>query len=94
MLSILNRVDQILVLESKLYGRQLRRLSDGKVYNVEKILAEKWTLEGGEGWWIKLLIENNGSHGLIYWQNINCTEPYVRKACAQAQHQYEWLPGN
>lgn len=92
MSSMLSQVDQVVVLESTLYNHQIRRKADGKVYNIEKVIVEKWTLDHHEGWWIKLLIERDQSHGLIYWQNINCTEPLVRETCDKARDNYELIP--
>jgi len=90
--SLLDKVNQIVILDSVFYSKRLRNKETGKVYNIDRVLAEKWTLDGGSGWWIKLLIENNDSHGLIYWQNINCTQSYVREACAKNPLRYEWIP--
>lgn len=90
-------VNQIQVFESTLYSKCLRRKTDGKIYNIEKVIIENWTLDArlGEekysGWWIKLLIENDQSHCLIYWQNINCTEPFIRQRCEQSAHDYELI---
>lgn len=79
------------MLESRLYGRKLRKKETGKVYNIDRILVEQWTLEGGTGWWIKLLVEHDQSHALLYWQNINCTEPFVRKTCVRTQELWELI---
>lgn len=84
-------IDQIIVLESDLYNHRLQRKSDGKIYNIEKVIVENWTLDGGTGWWIKLLIENDKSHNLLYWQNINCTEPDIVQMCKETRAKYELI---
>jgi len=91
MRSLLDKIDQILVVESDLYQKKLRNKATGKVYEIEKVLAQKWKLNNHTGWLLALLIEINGSHGFIYWQNINCTEPYVRAACERNANAYEWV---
>lgn len=92
MLNLLDKVDQVVVLESDLYQRKLRNKKTGAVYNIDKVVVEKWAMEDGyHGWWIKLLIEIDMSHGLIYWQNINCTEPYIVEACSTVRDKFEWV---
>jgi hypothetical protein len=47
---------------TKIYSKE-----NDKIYNVERVYAE-WHM----GWHVKILAENNKSHVVIYWENINC----------------------
>jgi hypothetical protein len=50
-----------------LVGKKLRNLESGKVYNVEKVFKEFYL-----GWFYKAVIECDGSHGVIFFENITC----------------------
>ena len=88
---MLEHIDQIAILESSLLNRQLVRVEDGKIFNIERVYAEKWTLSGGEGWWINLLIEQDKSHTFVYWHNINCTYPVIVRQCDDSRSSYKLL---
>lgn len=55
-----------------LKGQKLLNYSNGKTYDIVDVYRE-WHC----GWFVKLLIEHNESHAVIYWENINCFDDYI-----------------
>lgn len=90
-MDLTEKFNQLEILESSFYAKRLLNTKNGCLYNVTKVLAERWDQSGDSGWWIKILVETGGSHALLFWQNINCTNSYVRKACALNQEQWQWV---
>ena len=65
--SHLPQIQQQELFDHPLLGRYLKQISTGKTYLVEKAYKEWYG-----GWYVKLLIQNNGSHAVLAWDNINC----------------------
>lgn len=55
-----------------LVGKKFYDSELDKTYNIEKVCKHWWG-----GYYIALLIENNGSHALRWWENISTDEESV-----------------
>ena len=82
-----NSENQLLVVDSDLYDYRIRRKSDGKEYNIEGVYVERWK----GGWFFKLLIECDQSHGVVYWQNITCPCPIIQDLCKKGFTSYDLI---
>jgi len=43
------------------------------------------------GWYLVLLVEHDGSHGLVLYENISCFHPIILEQIEEAQYQYSLL---
>lgn len=64
-----------------LLGKHLRRKCDGRVYVIEAVLRQWWW-----GYYTSLLIQANGSHGVIWWENISCAEDSCQADAVRANN--------
>lgn len=55
----------------------------GKHYIVEKVVKQYY-----KGWYIVLLIEQNNSHDVVYWKNIDCTSKVILKSIERSEKEY------
>jgi len=70
-----------------LVGRKLRRRGDGQIYNVEKAVRHwHW------GWYIALLLERDGSHHLIRYENQSVDDPFILRTIGDDRANYEEVP--
>lgn len=64
-------------------GRKYVRISNGKVYNIEKVKRD-WYF----GWYYTALLENNGSHFCPMIENINCYIPEIEDGIKMFNKEY------
>jgi hypothetical protein len=50
----------------------VRDIEFNEVYKVERVF-EQWY----RGWYVAILVEKNGSHGIRYIENISCKDPSI-----------------
>ena len=62
-----NANDNIVIEDHPLVGKKIVDTTTEKEYNVEQV-NKQWY----GGWYIGLLIECNGSHGFIWYENVDC----------------------
>lgn len=70
--------------EHRLTRKQIRRKSDGKIYNVERV-TRQWYF----GWYYCALLECDGSHFAPMIENINCFIPETIEAIKKFEEEYE-----
>lgn len=78
-----DRIDSTLPIAHPLVGRSLLNTETGKIYIVEKAVKH-WLW----GYYIALLIQNQGSHALIRWENISSSENDILHDVAKNQKRY------
>ena len=66
-----------------LKGRRLQKISNGDVYTIQSV-HKMWH----KGYFLCLLTEKNGSHGQVYWENINCLEDMILNHIEEGRLQY------
>jgi len=69
-----------------LVGGHVVKVRTGEVYNVQSAHLH-WYM----GWYTVLLIEKNGSHGLLFWENISSISKGILKICATCHQGYMTL---
>jgi hypothetical protein len=69
-----------------LCGKRVKNRETGKEYNVERVYKEWYG-----GWYIKALLECNGSHAVRAWENINCFEPITLRQIKESWAEMEVL---
>jgi hypothetical protein len=55
------------VYDHPLVGKKIKDIQTGKIYNIEKVFKEFYL-----GWYYKVLLEIDNSHGIRFVQNITC----------------------
>lgn len=69
--------------DHELVGKKIKNIENNDIGIIEKV-NKQWHL----GWYLAVLANFNGSHALIFWENINCSGDmadhinYMRKAHA------------
>lgn len=61
-------------IDHELVGKFLYDLENQRLYKVVRVKRQWWW-----GWYISVLIEHNGSHGFIWWENISSSCDVVAK---------------
>lgn len=67
-----------------LNGKYLRDKETGDKYLIERVYKE-WH----GGWYIKLLTQKDGSHGVREWESINCFYPLILRRIKENHKDYE-----
>jgi hypothetical protein len=67
-----------------LKGKQIKNKNTGKVYSIEKVIGQFF-----RGWYITLLLEQNGSHDQVIWKNVNSKEDWIPEEIQENQEIYE-----
>jgi len=70
--------------DSPLLHVKLMEKATWKLYTIEKVIDEWYA-----GWYRKLLICNNGSHGVVEWENISCFDPIIIEGIKEMQEKFE-----
>jgi hypothetical protein len=70
-------------IEHPLLGQSLIDSQSGKLYLIEKVVKH-WLW----GWYIALLIQNNGSHCLVRWENISSGDDLIIDGIEQNRKRY------
>jgi len=71
-----------------LVGQFLYNIETSKTYEVQ-MAYEEWYI-GGK--FIKFLICCNGSHSIVFWENISCLDYEIVKKCKQNKEKYLVFP--
>lgn len=74
------------ITDSPLLHIKLMEKETGKIYNIEKVIDEWYA-----GWFRKLLIENNRSHAVVYWENISCFDPIILEGIEETKERFELI---
>lgn len=70
----------------RLVGKMLRDNTTGQVFVVEKAMKH-WFY----GWYVALLLNSEGSHRLIWWENINSSSDTVLESISRIRQEMEEL---
>lgn len=73
--------------ESPLLNRQLECQNTGDIYNIECVVLEYYA----GGWFMKLLIEHDGSHGVIFWENISSFAESIDNSVYKAHRDFKLI---
>lgn len=73
--------------ESPLLNRQLECQNTGYIYNIESVKLEYYA----GGWFMKLLIEHDGSHGVIFWENISSFAESIDNSVYKAHQTFKLI---
>lgn len=79
----------IVIRDYPLVGKKIRNNETGKIYNIEQA-NKHWYC----GWYVGLLIEQNGSHGFIWYENIDCWNDIVVDSIKKNKTKYILLEEN
>lgn len=82
-LNINNHTLNIVIENYPLIGRKIRKEETGVVYNIEQA-NKHWYC----GWYIGLLIECDGSHAFIWYENIDCWNDIVVNSIEKNKTKY------
>ena len=85
-LGIPNHSLNIVIEDYPLVGKRIRNNETNKIYNIEQA-NKQWYV----GWYIGLLIEQNGSHGFIWYENIDCWNDIMVSSIKKNKRQYTIL---
>ena len=69
------------LLKKKLLDKETKQ-----IYNISQV-CKHWY----GGWYIVLVKELNNSHGLIFWESINCINPDILNQIKESQAEYSIL---
>ena len=73
----------IILEDHPLVGKKIKKIETNKIYNIEQV-NQQWYA----GWYIGLLIEHNGSHGFIWYENIDCWNDIVVDSIEENKTKY------
>ena len=67
-----------------LLGKAVLKLSDMKEGFIESVIKQWY-----HGWYILLVINYNGSHGAILWDNLSCNDPIIKNEIDDSKLKYQ-----
>ena len=67
-----------------LVGTKIKSKWSGKKYTVEKV-NKQWF----NGFYLGMLLENNGSHVFVYFENINCEDETVLEDIERTKKEFD-----
>ena len=74
------------LINHELVGRKIKHIPTGNVYVIEKV-HKQWYA----GWSISILVQRNGSHKSIFWENINSFHEITLNQIKEAKESYELI---
>jgi len=67
-------------------GKRVLDTTSGREYVVQRV-HKTWHW----GWYICLLLNHNGSHGMRFWYNISSGDPFIQECCDASHRELEIL---
>lgn len=68
-----------------LRGKKILDKTTEKLYNIERVVKQYYNY----GWYITLVLERNGSHDQVTWENISVKEDWIIEEIQENQEIYE-----
>lgn len=77
--------DSNIILEyHPLKRKKIKNRITGEMYSIEKVVKQFYN-----GWYITLLLERNGSHDQLIWENLTSKEDWISEEILENQEMYE-----
>jgi hypothetical protein len=72
--------------DHELIGRKILDQHEQRTYTIQGV-SKHWY----GGWYLVLLLENEGSHGLRIYENISCFHPLILEQIEESKYRYQIL---
>ena len=69
------------------FGKKVRKISNGKIYVVDSVNIHWYN----GYYYVATIRDDNNSHGVVFFENINCEEDIIIKRIEDFKEKYEIL---
>lgn len=73
--------------DSPLINKKIMDLDSGDIGYIQSVHRQYYN----GGWYIAILVNYNGSHGLKFWENINCPDELMISLINETKNEYKIL---